>query len=77
MRILFCPLCISLVKDAPGIEVASGHVSLEVHAVRTNDDCLCSVVRGECYPAAYAAWNEALGGPNSTDVSYGTIVRLM
>ncbi|CAK0871994.1 unnamed protein product, partial [Prorocentrum cordatum] len=45
----------------PGDATAGGEVTVEAHAVRTHDDCLCSREEGLCYNRAVAALLEARG----------------
>lgn len=61
--------------EVPLEEVASGRVLLQVHAVRTHNDCRCSRLHSVCYSGALAAYEEATEGEKMTDPSYGLFVK--
>ncbi|CAL1157009.1 unnamed protein product [Cladocopium goreaui] len=71
-----CRLHHCFTVEVPEEAVATGRVTLEARAVRTNNDCHCSRIHGICYSAAIAALEEAAEGEKVTDPRYGAFLVL-
>merc|ERR1719323_757088 len=48
-------------EDVPVEASSTGQVCLEVHSVRTNNDCTCNLEEGTCIAAGLAALYQAMG----------------
>jgi hypothetical protein len=67
--------CFREEEVAPETYSASGLLHLEVRSIKTSADCRCSRLRGGCYSAPMAAFEEATDGEKTTDPSYGMFVK--